>query len=107
MERLNFVVNNDFIRLTYTEGIKIFGRSYPQRTKIQFPIDWGTDLQSEHERYLVEKHFKNQLFLLIIKRNKIVLHETERRRQNNTCNGCSFSKIGEIIGVLSVEERLR
>ncbi|MDR0510852.1 MAG: asparagine--tRNA ligase, partial [Rikenellaceae bacterium] len=55
LDRLRFVVANDFVRLDYTEGIKILEAS---GEKFEFPVGWGLDLQSEHERYLVEKHFK-------------------------------------------------
>ena len=55
IDRLKFVVSNDFVRLTYTEGIEILEKS---KHKFDFPIYWGADLQSEHERYLVEEHFK-------------------------------------------------
>lgn len=60
IDRLNFVVNNEFVRLTYTEGVKILMES---GKKFEFPVDWGTDLQSEHERYLVEEHFKKPVIL--------------------------------------------
>jgi len=54
IDRLKFVLENDFVRLTYTEGVKILEES---EQKFEFPVFWGADLQSEHERYLVEKHF--------------------------------------------------
>ena len=60
VDRLLFVVENDFVRLTYTEGIKILEES---GHKFEFPVFWGADLQSEHERYLVEKHFKRPVIL--------------------------------------------
>ena len=56
--RLHFVVDNAFQRLTYTEAVEILKAA---KQKFEFPVDWGTDLQSEHERYLVEKHFKSRL----------------------------------------------
>lgn len=64
-ERLKFIVENDFQRLTYTEAIKILKDSTPNRKKkFQFPVEqWGVDLQSEHERFLVEKHFKTPVIL--------------------------------------------
>ncbi|MEB0250026.1 asparagine--tRNA ligase, partial [Mucilaginibacter sp. 5B2] len=60
LEKLQFCLDNDFERLTYTEAIEILKESTPnKKKKFQYPIEgWGTDLQSEHERYLVEKHFK-------------------------------------------------
>ena len=59
-ERLRFVVDNDFVRLTYTEGVRILEES---AHKFEFPVYWGADLQSEHERYLVEEHFKKPVIL--------------------------------------------
>jgi asparaginyl-tRNA synthetase len=61
VERLEFVANNDFVRLEYTEGIDILMKS---GQKFEFPVSWGLDLQSEHERYLVEKHFKKPVILV-------------------------------------------
>ena len=62
IEKLNFVANNDFVRLTYTEAIDILkNSSHYKKKKFQFPVEWGVDLQSEHERYLLEKHFKKQI----------------------------------------------
>ena len=65
IDRLKFVVDNEFIRITYTEAIEILRNSKPnKKKKFQYQIDeWGTDLQSEHERYLVEKHFKCPVIL--------------------------------------------
>ena len=62
LEKLKFVVDNDFERLTYTEAIEILKESnHNKKKKFQYPITgWGMDLQSEHERYLVEKHSENQ-----------------------------------------------
>jgi asparaginyl-tRNA synthetase len=65
IEKLEFVLNNNFERITYTEAIDILRESpYHKKKKFQFPITgWGMDLQSEHERYLVEKHFKKPVIL--------------------------------------------
>ncbi|MGC9353997.1 MAG: asparagine--tRNA ligase, partial [Mariniphaga sp.] len=64
VEKLKFVLNSEFVRLTYTEAIEILKNSKPyKKNKFQFPVDWGVDLQSEHERYLVEKHFKCPVIL--------------------------------------------
>lgn len=65
IEKLEFVLNNNFERITYTEAIEILKESpYNKKKKFQFPITgWGIDLQSEHERYLVEKHFKKPVIL--------------------------------------------
>ena len=61
IERLNFVLNHEFKRLDYTEGVEILKAS---GRKFEFPCDWGCDLQSEHERYLVEEHFKRPVILI-------------------------------------------
>ncbi|MCP9764649.1 asparagine--tRNA ligase [Lacihabitans soyangensis] len=64
LEKLKFVVENDFERLTYTEAIDILLKSKPaQKKQFQYEVGWGIDLQSEHERYLVEKHFKKPVIL--------------------------------------------
>jgi asparaginyl-tRNA synthetase len=65
IEKLEFILNNNFERITYTEAIEILNESpYNKKKKFQFPITgWGMDLQSEHERYLVEKHFKKPVIL--------------------------------------------
>lgn len=57
VERLNFILKQNFIRLTYTEGVKILEEAVAKGRKFEFPIHWGIDLASEHERYLVEEHF--------------------------------------------------
>ena len=64
-EKLQFVVDNNFTRLSYTEAIEILKNSKPNKKKsFKYPIDeWGVDLQSEHERYLVEKHFQTPVIL--------------------------------------------
>ncbi len=64
IDRLKFVVENDFVRLSYTEAIDILRKSKPfQKNKFKFPVEWGKDLQSEHERYLVEKEFHKPVIL--------------------------------------------
>lgn len=64
IERLEMVLENDFERLTYTEAIDILRNSKPfKKKKFKFPVEWGIDLQSEHERYLVEKHFAKPVIL--------------------------------------------
>ena len=63
-EKLRFVVENDFERLTYTEAVEILRNSKPaKKGQFQYDVSWGIDLQSEHERYLVEKHFKKPVIL--------------------------------------------
>ncbi len=96
IDRLNFVVNNNFVRLTYTEGVKILKES---GQKFEFPVDWGTDLQSEHERYLVEKHFKRPVILTDYPK-EIKSFYMKQNDDGKTVRAMDvlFPKIGEIIG---------
>ncbi len=64
LEKLQFVISNEFVRLTYTDAIEILVNSKPaKKGQFQYEVSWGVDLQSEHERYLVEKHFKKPVIL--------------------------------------------
>ncbi len=96
VERLKFVVENDFVRLTYTEGVKILEQS---GEKFEFPVYWGADLQSEHERYLVEKHFKRPVILTDYPR-EIKSFYMKQNDDGKTVRAMDvlFPKIGEIIG---------
>ncbi len=96
LERLNFVVNNEFIRLDYTQGIEILKAS---GRKFEFPVDWGADLQSEHERYLVEEHFKKPVILINYPK-EIKSFYMKLNDDNRTVRAMDvlFPKIGEIIG---------
>ena len=96
VERLNFVLENDFVRLTYTEGVKILEASGQQ---FEFPVHWGTDLQSEHERYLVEKHFKRPVILTDYPK-EIKSFYMKQNDDGLTVRAMDvlFPKIGEIIG---------
>jgi len=96
IDRLNFVVDNNFIRLTYAEGIKILEES---GEKFEFPVHWGTDLQSEHERYLVEKHFKCPVILTDYPK-EIKSFYMKQNDDGKTVRAMDvlFPKIGEIIG---------
>ncbi len=96
IERLEFVVKNDFQRLTYTEGIEILKAS---GKKFEFPVDWGCDLQSEHERYLVEKHFKRPVILINYPK-EIKAFYMKQNEDGKTVRAMDvlFPKIGEIIG---------
>lgn len=104
IERLNFVVENDFIRLKYTEAIDILLKA---DQKFEFPIDWGTDLQSEHERYLVEKHFKKPVILIDYPK-EIKAFYMKQNEDGKTVRAMDvlFPKIGEIIGGSQREESL-
>ncbi len=96
IERLNFVVANDFQRLTYTEGIEILTAS---GQKFEFPVEGGCDLQSEHERYLVEKHFKRPVILINYPK-EIKAFYMKQNEDGKTVRAMDvlFPKIGEIIG---------
>ena len=96
ISRLEFVLHNDFVRLTYTEGVDILMKS---GKKFEFPVHWGTDLQSEHERYLVEEHFKKPVILTDYPRD-IKAFYMKQNEDGKTVRAMDvlFPKIGEIIG---------
>lgn len=96
IERLEFVVHNEFVRLTYTEGVEILKAS---GRKFEFPVDWGTDLQSEHERYLVEEHFKKPVILTDYPK-EIKAFYMKQNDDGKTVRAMDvlFPNIGEIIG---------
>ena len=96
IERLEFVIKNDFVRLDYTEGINILKAS---GRKFEFPCDWGCDLQSEHERYLVEEHFKRPVILINYPK-EIKAFYMKQNEDGKTVRAIDvlFPKIGEIIG---------
>ena len=104
IERLRFVVDNEFVRLPYTEGIKILEAS---GEKFEFPIYWGADLQSEHERYLVEKHFKKPVILTDYPKD-IKAFYMKLNDDNKTVRAMDvlFPRIGEIIGGSEREDNL-
>lgn len=105
LERLNFVIENDFKRLPYTEGIKILEDAIAKGQKFEFPVSWGTDLQSEHERYLVEKHFKKPVILTDYPK-EIKSFYMKQNDDGKTVRAMDvlFPKIGEIIGGSQREE---
>ena len=109
MERLEYVLNNKFIRLSYTEAIDILKESKPNKKgKFKYPIEgWGTDLQSEHERYLVEKHFKTPVILFDYPA-EIKAFYMRMNEDGKTVRAMDvlFPGIGEIIGGSQREERL-
>jgi asparaginyl-tRNA synthetase len=96
IDRLNFVINNQFVRLTYTEGVEILEKS---GKKFEYPVFWGADLQSEHERYLVEEHFKRPVILTDYPK-EIKSFYMKQNDDGKTVRGMDvlFPKIGEIIG---------
>ena len=94
--RLEGVCREDFVRLTYTEGVKILEES---GRKFEFPVYWGADLQSEHERYLVEEHFKRPVILTDYPR-EIKAFYMKQNEDEKTVRAMDvlFPKLGEIIG---------
>ena len=109
IEKLNFVVDNNFKRLTYTEAIDILRNCKPnKKKKFQFPInEWGADLQSEHERYLVEKHFKCPVILFDYPANiKAFYMRLNDDGKTVRAMDVLFPGIGEIVGGSQREERL-
>ena len=104
VDRLRFVVDNEFVRLPYTEGIKILEES---GRKFEFPVYWGADLASEHERYLVEEHFKKPVILTDYPK-EIKAFYMKMNPDGKTVRAMDvlFPKIGEIIGGSQREEDL-
>lgn len=112
ISRLRSVTDTEFVRLTYTEGIRILESS---GEKFEFPVSWGVDLQSEHERYLVEKHFKKPVIMTDYPK-EIKAFYMKQNADGKTVRGMDvlFPKIGEIIGgseressIEKLEERIK
>ena len=105
IDRLRFVVENNFVRLTYTEGIEILKKAVAEGKKFEYPVDWGTDLQSEHERYLVEDHFKKPVILTDYPKD-IKSFYMKQNDDGKTVRAMDvlFPRIGEIIGGSQREE---
>jgi asparaginyl-tRNA synthetase len=107
-EKLDFVVENNFERITYTEAIEILLASPAyKKKKFQYDVQWGIDLQSEHERYLVEKHFKKPVIVINYPKDIKAFY----MRQNDDGKTVAAMDIlapgiGEIIGGSQREERL-
>jgi asparaginyl-tRNA synthetase len=102
IEKLNFVLNNPFERITYTEAISILEKS---GKKFEFPVQWGIDLQSEHERYLVEKHFKKPVILTNYPKDiKAFYMKQDEDGRTVRAMDVLFPGIGEIIGGSQREE---
>lgn len=112
LERLDFVINNDFKRITYTEAIDILMNSnHYKKKKFKYDVNWGTDLQSEHERYLVEKEFKRPVIIT----DYPAAFKAFYMRRNDNCEAGKetvaamdilFPGIGEMVGGSQREERL-
>lgn len=107
LDKLKFVIDNKFERITYSEAIEILKNSKPnKKKKFQFPIEgWGTDLQSEHERFLVEKHFKKPVIVTDYPK-EIKAFYMKVNADNKTVRALDvlFPQIGEIIGGSQREE---
>ena len=99
LERLHFVLENDFVRLTYTEGISILEEAVKNGHKFEFPVSWGIDLASEHERFLVEEHFKKPVILTDYPK-EIKAFYMKMNDDGKTVRAMDvlFPQIGEIIG---------
>ena len=102
ISRLQSVVSSDFQKLTYTEAVEILKGA---KRKFEFPVDWGTDLQSEHERYLVEEHFKKPVILTDYPKS-IKAFYMKQNEDGKTVRAMDvlFPGIGEIIGGSQREE---
>jgi asparaginyl-tRNA synthetase len=104
IERLKSVVDVDFVRLSYTEAIDILQKS---GQKFEFKVEWGVDLQSEHERYLVEKHFQKPVILTDYPKDiKAFYMKVNEDGKTVRAMDVLFPRIGEIIGGSQREERL-
>jgi asparaginyl-tRNA synthetase len=102
LDKLKFCIENDFQRLTYTEAIEVLKNA---KKKFQFPVDWGTDLQSEHERYLVEKHYKKPVILTDYPEHiKAFYMKLSEDGKTVRAMDVLFPGIGEIIGGSQREE---
>lgn len=112
LERLQFVTTNDFKRMTYTEAVEVLMNSaHYKKKKFKYDVNWGTDLQSEHERYLVEKEFKRPVIITDYPASFKAFY----MRQNDGCEpgketvaamDILFPGIGEMVGGSQREERL-
>ncbi len=100
IEKLRFVVDNEYVKLTYTEAIQILLSSKRHKEgKFQYPVQWGIDLQSEHERYLVEKHFKKPVILTNYPKDiKAFYMKLDEDGKTVRAMDVLFPGIGEIIG---------
>lgn len=108
IDRMKFVVENSFERITYTKAIELLQDSKPyKKNQFKYPVEWGTDLQSEHERFLVEKHFKKPVIITDYPASFKAFY----MRQNDDGKTVAamdvlFPGIGEIVGGSQREERL-
>ncbi len=111
VERLKMIVDKPFLRVTYTEGIKVLEDAIKKGKKFEYPVKWGTDLQSEHERFLTEEHFKQPVILTNYPKGIKAFYmrlddDCEPDRQTVRAMDVLVPGIGEIIGGSQREERL-
>lgn len=99
IDRLKGVIGTEFVRLPYTEGVRILEEAVANGHQFEYPVSWGTDLQSEHERYLVEEHFKKPVILTDYPKD-IKAFYMKQNEDGRTVRAMDvlFPKIGEIIG---------
>ena len=99
IERMHSVLGISFQRVTYTEAVEILEKAIAEGVKFEYPVHWGTDFQSEHERYLVEKHFGKPVILIDFPKD-IKAFYMKQNEDGRTVRGMDvlFPKIGEIIG---------
>ncbi len=108
VERLRGVADTEFVRLEYTDGIKILEEAVSSGVKFEYPVYWGVDLQSEHERYLVEKHFRRPVILTgYPKEIKAFYMKQDENGKTVRAMDVLFPKIGEIIGGSERESSLK
>ena len=107
LERLEFVINNDFERINYTTAREILRQSKPfKKKRFKYPVEWGKDLQSEHERYLVEKHFKRPVIIFDYPSSfKAFYMRSNDDGKTVAAMDVLFPGIGEIVGGSQREER--
>ena len=110
IEKIKFIIDNDFKRINYEEAIEILKSSKPnKKKKFKYIIEeWGADLQSEHERFLVEKHFKCPVILFDYPAN-IKAFYMKLNEDNKTVKAMDilFPGIGEIVGRLTKRRKIR
>ncbi|MGD9789405.1 MAG: asparagine--tRNA ligase [Phycisphaerales bacterium] len=111
VSRLQHIIEKPFLRVTYTEGIRILEEAVKKGTKFEFPISWGKDLQSEHERFLTEQHFKQPVILTNYPKGIKAFYMRmddgcEKGRETVSAMDVLVPGIGEIIGGSQREERL-
>ncbi len=108
LDRLQFVTQNSFERVTYTDAVEILRNSAPfKKKKFKFPVEWGTDLQSEHERYLVEKHFNKPVIITDYPASfKAFYMRLNDDQKTVAAMDVLFPGVGEITGGSQREERL-